>query len=163
MPTILRRLPFYDDATTLRIPGGPALEIPHDQIVVWVSIAPANQAAWMGSTQRFPAPLDIGFNASFLVRDDHLGQRVKGQLDEKNFPLLRAMTVDGQNVPAFEADLWLYPNVAGFRDQITDAPPLRVELSRRNNRLSIVHDSISTAAARHGRIAQKSLAFARQW
>lgn len=128
MPTILRRLPFYENATTLRIPGGPAISIRHDQLVLWVSISPVNRAAWPGSSQRFPALLDFGFNGSLLLREDHLDQWVKGQIDEKNFPLLGAVTVDGQNVPAFEADLWLYSNIPGFRDQIADTPPIRLEL-----------------------------------
>jgi hypothetical protein len=39
MPTILRRLPFYHDSSTLRIPNGPAVEIKHHQIIVWCPLA----------------------------------------------------------------------------------------------------------------------------
>lgn len=128
MPTILRRLPFYPDKTTLRIPDGPAIEVNGDQIVVWLSIAPVGETAPPASARRIPPLLDLGFNGSFLLREDHLNEWLKLKLDEKKFRLLRTVKVDGEIVPTFEAEAWLHANVAGFRDQMDASLPARIEL-----------------------------------
>jgi hypothetical protein len=128
MPTTLRRLPFFPDATSLRIPGGPATSIQHDRIVICASLAPVNQATWAGSNRKFPVLLDLGFNGSLLLREDHLDLWVNDRLEEGNFPFLRVMSVDGEHAPAIEAALWLHPNLPGFRDQFLDTPPFRIEL-----------------------------------
>ena len=41
VPTILQKLPFYEDQRNLRVPGGPVVIIKHHQIVIWVSITQA--------------------------------------------------------------------------------------------------------------------------
>jgi hypothetical protein len=128
MPTILRRLPFYPDKTSVRIPDGPAIEIMRDQIVVWVSILPSTQTEWPASAQRFPALLDLGYNGFFLLREDHVVQWAKVSLDEETFPFLGTFNAYGHDIAAFQGDIWLHPNVAGFRDQIGDAPPLRLDM-----------------------------------
>ena len=129
MPTILHRLPFYADNTTLRIPNGPAIEIVHDQIVIWVSIVRTAQAVPSQLEHRFPAVLDLGFNGSFLLREDHLDHWAHVRPDEENFPLTRFIRVHGENVPVFDADIWLHPSVPRFRDQLADVPPVRLEMT----------------------------------
>jgi hypothetical protein len=122
-------MPFYSDATTLRIPNGPAIEVKHDQVVIWVSISPVGQVELPASSQRFPAVVDIGFNGSFLMREDHLEQWVQMQLDEERYPFLGTFKAYGHDVAAFIGNVWMHPNVPGFRDQIADTPPLRLEVS----------------------------------
>jgi hypothetical protein len=129
MPTILRRLPFFADATTLRIPDGPAINISHDQIVVWVSLGSSALPDVPTGSQQFPALLDLGFNGSFLLREDHINQWLKLKLDEMSFPFLRAVKIGGESVPTFEASVWLHANVPGFRDQLDSRPAFRLELA----------------------------------
>src|ERR1017187_6434633 len=97
MLTIFRRLPFYADATTLRIPDGPAVQIQHDQIVVWVSIAPALHAKSPASCQRFPALFGLRFNGSFLMREDHVSQWAKVRFDEGSFTFLGSYRAYGRS------------------------------------------------------------------
>jgi hypothetical protein len=128
MPNILRRLPFYAEATTLRIPNGPAIQIQHDQIAVWVSIGRVAQTGSPTASQRFPALIDLGFNGSFLLREDHVNQWAKIQLGEENFPFLDSYRAYGDDIAIFAGDVWLYPNIPGFRDQFAITLPLRLDL-----------------------------------
>jgi hypothetical protein len=128
MPTILRRLPFYQEATTLRIPSGPAIEIKHHQIIAWVSITSTARDGLNDADARFPALIDPGFNGYFLLRQDHLSDWARIKLTEDDFPILGRLTVHGREIPRFDAEVWLHANVPGFRDQFLDVPPGRLEL-----------------------------------
>jgi hypothetical protein len=128
MASILRRLPFFDTATTLRIPNGPAIDIKHHQIIVWISITLAHLPELSLPCQRIPAVLDIGFNDYLLLREDHLSKWAQVSWQPEIIPPSGRLTVYGTDVPQFDADLWLHPNVPGFRDQFTTAPPFRLEI-----------------------------------
>ena len=128
MPTIPRRLPFYADATTLRIPSGPAIKIMHDQIVVWLSVAPTAQPQLPASARRFPALIDLGFNGSFLLREDHVSQWAGVEFDEEKFPFLGTYQAYGHDIASFVGDVWLHANVPGFRDQVADTRPFCLEM-----------------------------------
>src|SRR5207249_2954447 len=47
--------------------------------------------------------------------------------EESAFPLVGAITAYGERVPIFEANIWIHPNVPGFRDQINPSKPHRLE------------------------------------
>ena len=127
MPSIVRRLPFYANTTTLRIPDGPAVEIFHDQIVVWASIARGGESELPASSQRFPALIDLGYNGFFLLREDHLSQWLRTQFEEEKFPFLGSYQKYGEAIATFAGSVWLHPNVPGFRDQIGPDPPFRLD------------------------------------
>ena len=54
MPAILRKLPFYEAETTLRIPGGPVVPIKHHQIVLWVSVTRPGLSQFPPNARRLP-------------------------------------------------------------------------------------------------------------
>jgi hypothetical protein len=128
MPTIPRRLPFYDAPTSLRIPGGPAVAIKDHQIIVWVSVTPASDPQGGAAPMRLPPVVDLGFNGYFLMREDHVRHWARIDLEEINYPLVGTKQIQGEGVPMFDADLWVYPNLPCFRDQCSDQPPLRLVL-----------------------------------
>ncbi|MBC8869243.1 MAG: hypothetical protein H8E44_07485 [Planctomycetes bacterium] len=41
MATIIDNLPYYENESTARVSGGPAIRILHRQIILWVSVTPA--------------------------------------------------------------------------------------------------------------------------
>ncbi len=129
MPTILRRLPFFVDGTSVRIPDGPAVAIKHHQIVIWVGLGPVGDPVPPDEINRFPALLDTGFNGNFLLREDHLLEWAKTTIPESNYNLIGTTIIHGELVPMFEADLWIFGNVPGFRDQVAEVPIFRMEFN----------------------------------
>ncbi|MBV9122845.1 MAG: hypothetical protein JO112_05780, partial [Planctomycetes bacterium] len=76
---LIESLPFADQETSLRIPQGPALTVPHNQIIVWMSLTPKAKLldphpTLAAGTRRFPALLDTGFNDCLLLHEEHLRQ-----------------------------------------------------------------------------------------
>ena len=74
---LIEDLPFFDESGTVRIPDGPAVDILHNQIILWMSVTPRRapadaQAIIPLGVRRFPAVLDFGFNDCFLVNERHL-------------------------------------------------------------------------------------------
>jgi hypothetical protein len=74
---LIQDLPFFDEATTTRIPGGPVVSILHNQIILWVSVTPHHspydrEAELPQDKHRISALLDTGFNDCFLVNERHL-------------------------------------------------------------------------------------------
>lgn len=126
MSKILRKLPFFDRATTLRIPGGPVVDLKHDQIILWVSITGPGLPECPPETPRFPAVLDTGFNDNFLIQEQHL--TAWAGLSPRSLDCVEFMSAYGQNVPLLDADVWLYRNQSGHRDQLLPSPPFRLEL-----------------------------------
>ncbi|MSU79834.1 MAG: hypothetical protein EXS16_17320 [Gemmataceae bacterium] len=127
MPTILRRLPFFSDGASLRIPDGPAVAIKHHQIVIWVGLAPVGNPNPPRDMHRFPALLDTGFNGNFLLREDHLSDWAKTTLSESDYNMIGTTLIHGELALTFDADLWIFGNMPGFRDQVSDAPAFRME------------------------------------
>jgi hypothetical protein len=127
VPTILRKLPFYEDQRTLRIQGGPAVLIKHHQMIVWVSITQAGLLEFPAEARRFPAVLDPGFNDTFLMQEEHF--RDWAGLSAQDSNVLGFLSVYGRHAPLLDADLWLHGNRAGHRDQFALHPPFRLELN----------------------------------
>jgi hypothetical protein len=126
LPTILRKLPFHEAATTLRIPGGPAVAVKHHQIVLWVSITRPGLPEFPPGARRLPAVLDTGFNGTFLLGEQQLVDWAALTLAELQW--VGTLTADGQTIPLREADVWIHPNIPGFRDLLADRTPFRLEL-----------------------------------
>lgn len=125
MASLIRKLPFFEKRTTVQVGGQDVLILPR-QIIVWVSIDSRDIASIGPDAPRIPAVLDIGFNESFVIRQQQV-------LRWTGLPLhgLRAvdtMDVRGEPAPVFPASLWLHRNQPGQRDEFSDRPPFRLPL-----------------------------------
>jgi len=114
LATVIRRLPFFDDATSLQIPSGSLLSIKPRQIVVWLSIGPPGSPPPLIPGSRFPAVLDTGFNNSFLIQEEHLMAWCGFSLADFNG--VAVLSAFGKKIPMIDADLWLHSNLPGHRD-----------------------------------------------
>jgi len=126
VPTILRKLPFYEEQTTLRVPGGPAVAIKHHQIVVWVSLTRPGLSQLPVEARRFPAVLDTGFNGNFLIAEQQVVEWAG--IAPQEFQWINFLVADGQPIALRDADVWIHPNQPGFRDQLSAGRPFRLEL-----------------------------------
>jgi hypothetical protein len=110
---------------------------PH-QIIVWLSISPADMVEWDPRTPAFPAILDSGNNFTLSIFTSQLMQwagirpellRVLGRIRE-----------GGRHYPRHEADVWLHPNVPGTRERQAGSRPCRLTLEKG---LAVYPDSVS--------------------
>ena len=125
MATLIRKLPFYEKHTPLRVAGQELVILPR-QIIVWVSIESPELASIGPDAPRFPAVLDNGYNEDFIIRQEQV-------LRWTQLPLHRLRAVDsqevhGQKVPVFPANLWLHRNQPRQRDEFSDRPPFWLPL-----------------------------------
>ena len=97
---VLRELPFSDRLCMVRSPSG-EVEVRPYQIVVWLSLGAASQAA--PSLPPFPAILDTGHNHNFSIQADLLKAWAGWEPDE--LPKLKAISVNRQRVPLHSADV----------------------------------------------------------
>jgi hypothetical protein len=126
VPNILRRLPISEQATTLSVPGGPVLSGKPFQVIFWVSVTAPGLPACPPGARRFPVVLDTGFNDNFLIQQQHFA--AWAGLSVQELDALGFLSVYGQRAPLLDADVWVYRNVPGRRDQWTSEPPFRLEL-----------------------------------
>jgi hypothetical protein len=126
MAAILHKLPFFSTPTSLQVPRGPLLEIKHDQIIVWTSITRRETLELPPHARRFPTVLDTGFNDNFLIQEQQLVGWAG--LATEELPLVDFLVAEGKRLPLRDANVWLYPNRPGFRDQFRAAQPFCLEL-----------------------------------
>jgi hypothetical protein len=126
VPTILRRLPYSEQQTTVRI-RGKEKEVKPTQIIIWASITDIDQHEFDPATPRFPVVLDTGLSHNFAIKEELL-KRWAG-LDPRYLRKLRDITIRGDVVPLHEAEVWLHPNRPGERDQFGDRPPFPLQLA----------------------------------
>ncbi len=105
------------DACPLSSPGaatladGNQVELFVGQAIVWLSITPRNVILLPSNWPRFPAVLDTGFNAGFLISERQLRDWAKvDRNDLASIPYGRIVPrrVGQQPVPAFQATLWIH-------------------------------------------------------
>ena len=125
MPVILRKLPFFEDPTSVRV-GSRFLEVKPYQIMVWVSLARRKLVVPDPSTPRFPAILDTGFSHNLAIRAEEL--EAWAGLDARLLPVLGRARLNGIPVQLLAAHLWLYRNQPGQRDVVRPDTPFRLEL-----------------------------------
>jgi len=126
VPRILRQLPFFREPTQIRFPGGP-VSVRAYQIIVWISVTESAQGELEPTTPRLPAILDTGHTHNFSIREGHLMQWAR--VNPRLLPPLRRIRLFGQHVTLFEANIWLYPNRYGMRDEFAQESPYSLELS----------------------------------
>ncbi len=124
--TIVEQLPFFDQPTSLRIPGGVAVSIKQFQIIVWVAITDVGLPDCPDEAPRLPAVVDTGFNHNFVIQSNQLHDWAGIQSSDLIY--VSNISVRGQRVPLREADVWIFPNQPGFRDQLLRVPPFRLQL-----------------------------------
>jgi hypothetical protein len=128
---ILQKVPFFEDNRTLRIPNGPVIEILHHHLVFWASVSPDGLTELPSNAPHFPVVLDTAFNDNFLIQEQQLSSWAG--IDWRNLVQVNSLTLykdsdRERQVPLREADLWIHPNLPGFRDQFASIPPFRLEL-----------------------------------
>jgi hypothetical protein len=128
MPTLLRRLPFFDRVTTVQIRGQNHRLLPL-QIVVWVSLGPKALRDLDPRTPRFPAVLDPAFTDGFLIHMQHLRQ-FAGLQPEHLRPHGESLRTPDRLIPLHAANVWLHRNAPGRRDEFVAAAPFLLELPR---------------------------------
>jgi hypothetical protein len=125
--SIIRKLPYDDRHTKLTLPGGDNVLVLPYQIVIWISITPTNVKAVSKSTPRLPAVIDTGFNHSLLIREEHLSNWA-GLAIEQLSPLATQITAYDRRVRLRAANVWLYSNRSGKRDELLNKPPTQLPL-----------------------------------
>jgi hypothetical protein len=127
MTTVLRKLPFFENSTTLSVRSD-RLAIKPYQIIVWVSLARRDQVELEPNTPRLPALLDIGLSYNFAIGEEQL-LRWAG-VHPRSLAMLGRARLSGLPVDIRDADVWLHRNQLGQRDLFTDDPPFRLQLYR---------------------------------
>jgi len=123
---IIDQLPFFDQPTSLRIPGGPAVNVRQFQIIVWVAVTDVGLSVCPQNISRFPAVIDIGFNHNFLIQAHQLHDWAR--IESSDLIYVANIAVRGERVPLREADVWIFQNQPAFRDQLQEVPPFRLQL-----------------------------------
>ncbi len=127
MTTILQGLPYFD-ARTVVVVRNREEPVKPQQIVVWVSLAEFEQREFLPGIPRFPAILDTGFPHNFGIREEQL---IRWAGMQPGY-LRKIGEVRVNNVAAslHRADVWLYRNQPGRRDELDDDPPFWLVLSQ---------------------------------
>lgn len=125
MATLIRKLPFYEKHTPLRV-GAQELVILPRQIIVWLSIESLEVASIRPEAPRFPAVLDNGYNEDFIIRQEQLLRW--SDLSLHGLRAVDSQEVHGQKVPVFPANLWLHCNQPGHRDEFSARAPFQLPL-----------------------------------
>jgi hypothetical protein len=125
MPAILRRLPFFNQPTTVTV-GGQATRTRPDQIILWVSVSPEDEPDWDRRLPRLPTILDTGSSWSFSVQEHHLVQWAG--INPGFLTRLGHLRDRERRVPLHAGAVWIHRNVPGRRDELAERPPLRLTL-----------------------------------
>src|SRR5689334_19051520 len=99
MPTVIHKLPFYDDFTTVTVQGSSYRIFPR-QIIVSVSLGPQGMRELDRRVPRFPAVLDTGFTDTFLIHEQQL-QRFAGLRTEHLPRRMDAFHAHGRRIPLY--------------------------------------------------------------
>lgn len=126
MPTIIHDLPLDQAPMSVEVRGQRVAVNPL-QALVWVSVTPISSASFDPRTPCVPAILDLGFNGSFAIREEHLGPWAG--FDARSFRKLRSTVLRGAPADERNADLWIHPNAPGATEA-SGRPPFSVRLDR---------------------------------
>ena len=124
---ILDRLPIPTAHTSLRFDGR-HITVRPNQILVWVSVHLGGPVEPEKNISRFPALLDTGNNFAFSLQDRHL--REWAGIDPGLLVPVGDITIEGKVVKCRRANVWLYPNIPGRQDVMSDRPPFRLKMSK---------------------------------
>ncbi len=125
MPTILRRLPFFETHTRAPVPGGGVTIRPY-QIIVWVSLYPMGRRELPPNAPRFPAILDLGHSHNFSITEEHLLAWAGFAPD--TLRTLGSIRIAERRIPLLAANVWMHSNQPGHRDAFASRPPSCIQL-----------------------------------
>jgi hypothetical protein len=108
--------------------SGRPFRVYHDQLVVWVSLAPRPLAALPPGYPLFPVLLDTGFNDAFLMQERQTEAWMTPAVFAQLTPNGKYLTIGPDRIENREAALWLHPNVAGTREPDSSGRPVRLTL-----------------------------------
>jgi len=126
MQTIVDSSPL-SRPSVVTVAAGQSVALLHRQAIVWMSIAPRNVIQLPTAWPRFPAVLDTGFNASFLISQRQLHDWAGVELDQLVLiPPGRTgwRKIYNQPISSYQATLWMHRNAPGQRDELTTAEPV---------------------------------------
>src|SRR5713101_9760563 len=127
MAAILRNLPFRKDQDEVVL-GRERIPIKPYQIIAWFSLTTRNVVDLSPQAPRFPAILDIGHNHNFSIQQKHLDEWA--ELSADGLPSIGQVRDRGRLVPLCAANVWIHPNVAEKRDQLSLDPPFLLSLDQ---------------------------------
>jgi hypothetical protein len=117
MRPVLRALPYFHRPTTASV-GTETVEVTSNQIIVWVGVIATNSGTSLRDVRRFPAILDTGHSGTFAIRPSQL-RRWTGIEWNALAPEFGYLPLyQGVNVPHRRANLIIFPNQSGWRDEI---------------------------------------------
>lgn len=125
---ILRSMPYFDHLSRVEW-GSESLAVNPFQILVWVGLAPVGTDQLSHAVARFPALLDTGCGTSFIISPAQLRRwsGVEWRTLALNPGIERKHS--GIPIPHRRANVWLFPNQYGRRDEIDPIlPPVLLEL-----------------------------------
>jgi hypothetical protein len=128
MAALIHKSPFSVDATTVEVRGRAHRVFPF-QVLIWVSLGPRGLRDLDSAWPRFPAVLDPAFSETFLIHQQQL-RTWAGLQPEHLRARPEVFRAHGRPIPVHAANLWLYRNPPGERDQLAAVAPFFVELPR---------------------------------
>ena len=138
MPAVIVDLPWPPDVSAdLRRPDGSPVVDPgsgaplrayHDQLFLWVSLAPPRLPALPPGYPLFPVLLDTGFNDAFLMQERQAEAWMTPAALARLRPNGKNLYYGSEKIEGRAADLWLHPNVPGTRDLDPGRGPVRLRL-----------------------------------
>ena len=125
MAILVSNQPFFSTPTKVTV-NGREVSVKADQIIVWVSLVEGGTGRLDSGTPRFPAILDTGHTHNFSIQEQQLIEWAG--VDPRVLTKIGEIRVGKDRLPLFEADVWLYRNVAGKTDLSAGRAPYCVEL-----------------------------------
>ncbi len=124
---ILDRLPVLPQPKTFHF-GERHVRFLRDEIVVWLSISLRGERDPRRLSPAFPGLIDSGNNSEFFLHEHHLLQWAG--IRPAFLPPLEGRRINNRDVPAYEADVWIYPNLPGTQERWPGKKPFRLELEQ---------------------------------
>ena len=138
MPRVILDQPWPPDVgEDLRRPDGTLVVCPttgrpfrvyHDQLVVWVSLAPRLLAVLPPNYPLFPVLFDTGFNNAFLMQERQAEDWLTPPFFAQLRPNRKYLAVGPERIENRDAALWLHPNIPGTRAPDLAGTPVRLAL-----------------------------------
>jgi hypothetical protein len=127
MPTVIRKLPFVDKDRELLLRGS-SFSLRKDQIIVWLSVLQTGvQFDRTSPVPSFPAILDTGHNHNFLIQKQHL--ELWANTSTEMLTPAGALYVNNKPVDLYDANLWLYRNIAGQVEPDESMEPIEMPIN----------------------------------
>ena len=127
MTAILRRLPFFEQSSSIFVQGAAARVKAH-QIVAWASLTATNVRTPEPGCPRFPVIIDTGNTQRFSIKASHL----RHWAGTESRALFRLGTTQhgGTLFPLHAARLWIYRNQPHERDAFMEMAPYLLEMRK---------------------------------